>query len=113
MDRLEEMFKMRQAFMLALSKKFPSQSTDYPLDLSDKSNQQYARDIALRGVEEMFEALQHLKNWKPHRSTSVEDFNSEEFIEEIKEEESSIYHLFQELMEIKDKAIILPLKVDC
>jgi NTP pyrophosphatase (non-canonical NTP hydrolase) len=77
------MFKMRQKFMIALSQKFPAQKTDYPLDLSDKHNQQYARDIALRGVEEMFEALQHLKNWKPHRSTEVQDFDSEEFIEEI------------------------------
>ena len=31
----------------------------------------------------MFEALQHLKNWKPHRSTEVKDFNREEFLEEV------------------------------
>ena len=41
------------------------------------------RDTALKGVEEMFEALGHLKNWKPHRSTEVREFNREEFLEEI------------------------------
>ena len=31
----------------------------------------------------MFEALQHLKNWKPHRDTEVPEFNREEFLEEV------------------------------
>ena len=31
----------------------------------------------------MFEALGHLKNWKPHRNTEVREFNQEEFLEEI------------------------------
>ncbi len=31
----------------------------------------------------MFEALQHLKNWKPHRTTEVKEFDKEEFLEEI------------------------------
>jgi dimeric dUTPase (all-alpha-NTP-PPase superfamily) len=39
--------------------------------------------MALRGVEEMFEALQHLKNWKPHRVTEVKDFDRDEFLEEV------------------------------
>ena len=57
--------------------------TPWPLDLSEKSNQQHVRDMALRGVEEMFEALQHLKNWKPHKLTEDKEFNKEEFLEEI------------------------------
>lgn len=56
---------------------------DWPLDLSEKKNQQYVRDMALRGVEEMFEALQHLKNWKPHRKTEVTEFNRDDFLEEV------------------------------
>ena len=32
---------------------------------------------------EMFEALGHLKNWKPHRETGVIDFDREEFLEEF------------------------------
>ena len=55
----------------------------WPLDLSKKQSQQHVRDMALRGVEEMFEALQHLKNWKPHRKTEVKEFDREEFLEEI------------------------------
>jgi hypothetical protein len=31
----------------------------------------------------MFEALGHLKNWKPHRETDVPEINREDFLEEI------------------------------
>ena len=31
----------------------------------------------------MFEALQHLKNWKPHRQTEMPEIDREEFLEEI------------------------------
>jgi dimeric dUTPase (all-alpha-NTP-PPase superfamily) len=31
----------------------------------------------------MFEALQHLKNWKPHKKTESPDFDREEFLEEV------------------------------
>jgi dimeric dUTPase (all-alpha-NTP-PPase superfamily) len=34
-------------------------------------------------VEEMFEALQHLKNWKPHKKTEISEFNRDEFLEEV------------------------------
>ena len=58
---------------------------DFPLDMSKKDSQQVCRDLALKGVEEMFEALQHLKNWKPHRQTdlSTEAIDKDEFLEEI------------------------------
>ena len=81
-DKLDTMFSLREAFMLALREKIPTDPS-YPLDLSDKKNQQYARDVALRGVEEMFEALQHLKNWKPHRTTENTEFDRDAFIEEM------------------------------
>jgi len=53
--------------------------------MSQKASQQVCRDLALKGVEEMFEALQHLKNWKPHRQTdlSTEMIDKDEFLEEI------------------------------
>ena len=66
-----------------LSKSIPGIYPCIPLDLDEKSHQQICRDVALKGVEEMFEALQHLKNWKPHRKTEVSDFNREEFLEEV------------------------------
>ena len=49
----------------------------------EKESQQILRDTALKGIEEMFEALQHLKNWKPHRVTNIEEFDDREFLEEI------------------------------
>ena len=82
-DSLKAMFELREKFMIALNEKVPENSVEWPLDISKKSSQQYCRDVALRGVEEMFEALQHLKNWKPHRKTEISDFNREAFLEEI------------------------------
>ena len=69
--------------MVALREKKPNEYPSWPVNLSDKTDQQHVRDMALRGVEEMFEALQHLKNWKPHRDTQVQDFNKDEFLEEV------------------------------
>ena len=34
-------------------------------------------------MEEVFEALQHFKNWKPHRQTEDVDFDREKFLEEM------------------------------
>lgn len=82
-DKLEKMFELRESFMLALREKNKGEYPEWPIDLSDKASQQHVRDMALRGVEEMFEALQHLKNWKPHRSTQVPEFNRAEFLEEV------------------------------
>ncbi len=83
MDKLEQMFDLRQNFMSAIKSKNPGICPEWPVDLTDKASQQHLRDTALKGVEEMFEALQHLKNWKPHRTTEVKDFNRDEFLEEV------------------------------
>tara|TARA_B100001250_G_C19286343_1_gene565484 strand:+ start:76 stop:447 length:372 start_codon:yes stop_codon:yes gene_type:complete len=83
MDKLDEMFRLRQEFMKAMKTTRPSIYPDWPVDISEKQNQQLLRDTALKGVEEMFEALQHLKNWKPHRNTEITEFNRDEFLEEI------------------------------
>lgn len=69
--------------MRSLKNKKPEEYPSWPIDLSNKRDQQHIRDMALRGVEEMFEALQHLKNWKPHRDTDVPEFDREEFLEEV------------------------------
>ena len=82
-DKLDNMFKLRREFMNSLNLNFSGTYPNIPLDISKKENQQIIRDVALKGVEEMFEALQHLKNWKPHKKTTTIDFNSEEFLEEI------------------------------
>jgi hypothetical protein len=83
MDKLDSIFELRLRFMEVLGEKIPKSSPTLPLDLSKKEDQQFCRDVALRGVEEMFEALQHLKNWKPHRITDVSGFDREKFLEEM------------------------------
>ena len=84
MDKLEKMFELRESFMRKLKEaNTEGASPDWPIDLLDKKSQQHVRDMSLRGVEEMFEALQHLKNWKPHRMTEVSEFNTDMFLEEV------------------------------
>jgi len=81
---LEQMFKLRNDFIEEMRRDRPGSYPDLPLDLSKKESQQFCRDLALRGVEEMFEALQHLKNWKPHRITEFNEApDRDEFLEEI------------------------------
>ena len=82
-DNLKEMFRLRETFMSLLEDRKPGSYPQWPLDISTKKSQQVLRDTALKGVEEMFEAIQHLKNWKPHRSTDVPEFDREEFLEEV------------------------------
>ena len=82
-DRLKQMFLLRRSFMLLLEEKKPGSYPEWPLDLSKKESQQILRDTALKGIEEMFEALQHLKNWKPHRDTDIPEFDRSEFLEEV------------------------------
>jgi len=70
--------------MKMMKETIPGSYPDFPVDITEKSSQQVCRDLALKGVEEMFEALQHLKNWKPHRVTDVkEELDREEFLEEV------------------------------
>ena len=81
---LEKMFELRNVFISEMRETHAGSYPILPLDLSKKESQQFCRDLALRGVEEMFEALQHLKNWKPHRLTEFNEApDREEFLEEI------------------------------
>lgn len=82
-DKLDSLFELRQAFMCHIEHVKPGTYPSWPLDITTKASQQLVRDLALKGVEEMFEALGHLKNWKPHRDTSDPDVNQEEFLEEV------------------------------
>lgn len=82
-DKLEAIFNHRESFMHLLKAKYTDSYTDWPVDLSKKQSQVVCRDTALKGVEEMFEALGHLKNWKPHRSTELPQVDRDLFLEEI------------------------------
>lgn len=83
MDKLDEMFRLRERFMESMKVAKPGIYPEWPVEISQKENQQLLRDTALKGVEEMFEALGHLKNWKPHRTTEITEFDRDEFLEEI------------------------------
>ena len=82
-DNLREMFELRERFMTSLREVMPQAQPAWPVDISQKKSQQYCRDLALKGVEEVFEALQHFKNWKPHRQTEDMEFDREKFLEEM------------------------------
>ena len=80
--RLKSMFEMREAFMRSLAAARPAVLQEWPLDVSQKKSQQVVRDTVLKGVEEMFESLQHVRGWKPHRLTEVTEFDRDAFLEE-------------------------------
>lgn len=82
-DNLSEIFILREEYMNALLNKFPSYYQQWPINVATKESQTVLRDSILRGVEEMFEALQHLKNSKPHRKTEITEFEKDEFLEEM------------------------------
>jgi len=82
-DQLQEMFDLRAQFMRELHTAMPHAQPSWPVDISEKKSQQYCRDLALKGVEEVFEALQHFKNWKPHRQSENGEFDREKFLEEM------------------------------
>ena len=81
-DKLNEMFELQQQFMHMLCDRFEGYYPTWPLDVTKKESQTLLRDVTLKGVEEMFEALQELKNAKSHRQTDVPDLDREAFLEE-------------------------------
>ena len=81
-DRLEEIFSLREEFMVKINSRFPGAYPEWPVDLTSKKDQQAIREFAFRGMEELFEALLHLKNWKDHRN-GTGDFDRAEFLEEM------------------------------
>lgn len=82
-DKLDQMFELREGFMRALQEQIPDVYPEMPVDLTNKKTQQHLRDLALRGVEEVFEAVQELKNAKSHRQTEISEFDRAAFKEEM------------------------------
>lgn len=93
MDKLVKIFELRRDFITALSESIPGSYPTLPADLSKKSNQQFCRDLALRGVEELIEAVQELKNSKSHRQTEIKEFDRNAFLEEIVDSLNFIFSL--------------------
>lgn len=92
-DMLIDIFAKRELFMNMIKEKIPSSYPEWPVDISTKQSQQICRDLALKGVEEMFEALGHLKNWKSHRQTEIPSVDRHEFLEEIVDAFNYFYSL--------------------
>lgn len=81
-DRLQEIFTLREEFMREIADKRGAYGS-WPVDISQKKSQQLVREVTLKGVEEIFEALGELKNWKNHRLSEDTSFNRELFLEEM------------------------------
>lgn len=80
--KLSKMLELREKFMKDLAEKRPAVLQSWPVDISKKESQQIVRDTVLKGVEEMFESLQHIRGWKPHRMTEISEFDRGSFLEE-------------------------------
>lgn len=94
-DRLSVMFEMQEKFMKELVKRDKDKlPASWPIDLADKESQQICREIMLRSVEEAFEALGHLKNWKPHKETLEPNVDKEKLLEEF----ADTYHYMIEFL---------------
>lgn len=83
-DKLTRMFKMRENFMHSLRVAHPgTYPISWPVDVTQKDNQRLCRDLALHGVEEIFEATAHLKNAKSHRTSEITDIDRDAMLEEM------------------------------
>lgn len=84
-DLFKQMWQMQEAFMLRLKEHGligTHHQPEWPFDLSEYAAQLELREVAFNAMGELFEALQHLKNAKKHRQTSIGHVNREAFIEE-------------------------------
>lgn len=81
-DKLEQMFELREEFMQTLCNQIDGYYPQWPVDVTKKESQVLLRDVTLKGVEEIFEALQELKNAKVHRQTDIPHFDRDAFLEE-------------------------------
>ena len=80
-EKFKAMFDQQKEFLELLRDKrsFP----DFPLDLSEKKNQQFLKSLAHECMHELFESNMLLKNAKSHRSTEINDFDRDAYTEEL------------------------------
>lgn len=82
-DRLEEMFSLRERFMETMRESGRGYTVEWPVQIGEKKSQQLIREITLKGIEELFESLSELKNWKSHKITENPQVDRDAFLEEI------------------------------
>lgn len=78
-----ELFEIQSNLVDALSFIDSDIPRERPVDVTTKSGQRTLRDVGLKAIEELHEALRHFKNWKPHRHTDIPDFDRAKFLEEM------------------------------
>lgn len=81
MDKLEKMYNQQRDFNILLRDE--RQYPNFPLDLSEKKNQQILKGLAHECMHELFEANHLLKNSKNHRVTDIKEFDRESYKEEL------------------------------
>jgi hypothetical protein len=81
-DKLDEMFKLQDAFMKRLADIHDGFPSNWPLDLTQKKNQIECKDLVFNSMQELFEAVCELKNSKKHRQTDVKECDRTRFCEE-------------------------------
>ena len=91
-DKLLQMYEQQGEFMELLREK--RGFVEFPVDMHSKPGQQACREAGIGCIEEFFEALAHLKNWKKHRATEVKGLDREAFLEEM----SDSMHYFLEVL---------------
>lgn len=78
---MTRLFEQQAAFMKLLETKglFPA----FPVDIKSKLGQKLCKDIAHDAMDELHEAIQHLRNSKQHRVTEIKEFDHEKYVEEL------------------------------
>lgn len=80
-DKLGQMFSQQEEFISLLQEK--RGHPELPLDLSQKTSQQFLKSMAYECMHELFESNMLLKNTKKHRITDLPDFDREAYKEEL------------------------------
>jgi hypothetical protein len=80
---LRHIFGLQVGLMEHLRDAGKLETASWPLDISLKKSQQICRDTLLKAVEEMFEAVNELKNRKFHRTTELVEFDRDAFVMEL------------------------------
>jgi len=90
-DTLTVMWTQQVDFMNLLHEKrgFP----EFPTDLTSKAGQKFLKDIAHHVMDELYEAMQHLKNAKSHRVTLIPDVDRDAFKEELIDAQHLLFEL--------------------
>lgn len=82
-NRVDELFEIQHALINHIAKVDSEIPSVLPVDVSTKDGQRILREVGLKAIEELHEALRHFKNWKPHRKTDLPEFDRKKFLEEM------------------------------